>query len=69
MYSRVSRLVSGTNLATNPKVTRHMAAKIQNVLDALDECPPMWWADRLLWRGLRWFYGMRKRRINEVLRE
>ena len=28
-------------------------AKIQKVLDALDECPPLWWADKLLWRWLR----------------
>ena len=28
-------------------------AKIQKVLDALEECPPLWWADKLLWRGLQ----------------
>ncbi len=34
-------------------------------LDALEACPPLWWADRLLWRGLRWFYRMRLRRVAE----
>ena len=28
--------------------------KIQNVSDAQEECPPLWWADKPLWRGLRW---------------
>jgi hypothetical protein len=40
--------------------------RIQNLLDVLDECPPLWWADKLLWRGLRWFYRMRRRRIGEA---
>jgi hypothetical protein len=40
--------------------------KIQKVLDALEECPPLWWADKLLWRGLRWFYRMRRRRVREA---
>jgi hypothetical protein len=41
--------------------------KLQTALDALDECPPLWWLDRLLWRGLRWFYRMRQRRVGEAL--
>jgi hypothetical protein len=40
--------------------------KIQKVLDALEACHPLWWADKLLWRGLRWFYRMRQRRIREA---
>ena len=28
-------------------------AKIQKALDALEECPPLWWTDKLLWKGLR----------------
>lgn len=42
-------------------------AKIQSALDVLEECPALWWADRLLWRGLRLFCGMRRRRIEEAL--
>ena len=41
-------------------------AKIQKALDALAECPPLWWTDKLLWRMLRWFYKMRQRRIKEA---
>ncbi len=41
--------------------------KIQAALDALDECPPLWWADRLLWKGLRWFYWMRWQRLGEAM--
>jgi hypothetical protein len=40
--------------------------KIQKVLAAVEECPPLRWADKLLWRGLRWFYRMRQRRIWHV---
>ncbi len=43
--------------------------KIQDVLDALEACPPLWWADKLLWRGLRWFYGFRQQSVKEVLNE
>jgi hypothetical protein len=43
--------------------------KIQNVLDALEKCPPLWWADKLLWKGLRWFYTMRQRRVQEAFDE
>lgn len=38
-------------------------AKLQAALEA---CPPLWWADELLWRGLKWFYGMRQRRVREA---
>ncbi len=41
-------------------------AKLQATLDALDACPPLWWADKLLWRGLRWFYKMRQRRARDA---
>ena len=41
--------------------------QLQATLDALATCPPLWWADKLLWRGLRWFYRMRVRRIREAL--
>jgi formylglycine-generating enzyme required for sulfatase activity len=34
-------------------------AKIQQVLDALEACPPLGWVDRLLWHGLRHFYRTR----------
>jgi hypothetical protein len=27
--------------------------KLQATLDALEACPPLWWTDKLLWRGLR----------------
>ena len=43
--------------------------KLQATLDALEKCPPLWWLDELLWRGLRWFYQMRHRRIREALEE
>ncbi len=43
--------------------------RLRGALGALEACPPVWWADRLLWRGLRWFYRMRVRRIGESLRE
>ena len=45
------------------------STKIQKVLDALEECPPLWWTDKLLWRGLRWFYRMRQRRVKEAAAE
>jgi hypothetical protein len=38
--------------------------RLQTTLDALEACPPLWWADKLLWRGLRWFYRMRQRRVD-----
>ena len=41
--------------------------QLQATLDALATCPPLWWADKLLWRGLRWFYRMRQRRVREAL--
>jgi hypothetical protein len=28
--------------------------KLQATLDALEVCLPLWWADKLLWRGQRW---------------
>jgi hypothetical protein len=34
--------------------------RIQKVLDALEECPPLWWADKLLWKGLWWYYRMQQ---------
>lgn len=37
--------------------------------NALEECPPLWWADKLLWGGLRWFYEMRQCREEEALNE
>ena len=40
--------------------------KIEKALGALEECPPLWWTDKLLWRMLRWFYRMRLRRIKEA---
>jgi len=43
--------------------------KLQAVLDAMEACPPLWWADKLLWRGLRGFYRMRLRRVKEALGE
>jgi hypothetical protein len=42
--------------------------KIQNALDALEECPPLWWADKVLWRGLRWIFRMRQRSVRRVLK-
>ena len=44
-------------------------AKIQAALDALEGCPPLWWTDKLLWPGLRRFYGMRMRRVREAREE
>jgi hypothetical protein len=44
-------------------------AKIQQVLGALAECPPLAWADKLLWRGLRWFYRRRQRRVKAAWEE
>ena len=41
--------------------------KLKATLGALEACPPLWWADKLLWRGLRWFYRMRQRRVREAL--
>ena len=34
--------------------------KLQKTLDTLEACPPLWWADKLLWRGVRRFYRMRQ---------
>ena len=50
----------------NPHPLEAELEKIQTVFDALEECPPLWWADKMLWRGLRWFYRMRKRRVGEA---
>jgi len=41
--------------------------KLQAALGAMEQCPPLWWPERLLWRGLRWFYRMRRRRMREAL--
>ena len=41
--------------------------RIQKGLDALEECPPLWWTDKLLWRGLHWFYNMQQRRLGEFM--
>ena len=40
--------------------------RLQAALDALEACPPLWWTDKLLWRGLRWFYRMRHRKVKEA---
>jgi len=40
--------------------------KLQRTLEALEACPPLWWADELLWQGLRWFYRMRQWRVGEA---
>ena len=49
-----------------PRPLKAEIAKIQAVLDALEECPPLWWADRLVWWGVRWFYRMRQIRVKTV---
>lgn len=41
--------------------------KVRQVMGALEACPPPWWADKLLWQGLRLFCGMRRRGIGEAL--
>jgi hypothetical protein len=44
-------------------------AKIQQALDALEACPPLRWADKLLPQALAWFYQMREGRIRGALDE
>ncbi len=42
-------------------------ARVQAALEAMEACPPLWWPERLLWRGVRWFYRMRLRRLRDAL--
>jgi formylglycine-generating enzyme required for sulfatase activity len=37
-------------------------ANVQQVLDALEACPPSWWAESVFWWGLRRLYQARLRR-------
>jgi hypothetical protein len=50
----VDEWLKGQNEPPQPHPLEAELAKIQKVLDALEERPPLWWADKLLWRGLRW---------------
>jgi hypothetical protein len=63
----VEEWLKGQSGAPAPHPLEAEPDKIQKALDALKESPPPWWADRLLWRGLRGFYRMRSQRIKEVL--
>ena len=40
--------------------------KIRAALNGLEACPPLWWADKLLWKGLSWCYRMRKWRVTDA---
>ncbi len=47
---------------TPPHPLQEELASIQQALDALEACPPLWWAEGMFWRGLRWFLRRRLRR-------
>lgn len=41
-------MIEGERQPSAPYPLEAELGKIQKVLDALDECPPLWWADKLL---------------------
>jgi hypothetical protein len=62
----VEEWLRGKSEIPKPHPLETELAKTQKVLDAVQECPPLWWADKLPWKGLRWFFGMRQCRIRDA---
>ena len=47
---------------TDDEASNERRTSIQQALEALEACPPLWWAEGMFWRGLRWFLRRRLRR-------
>ena len=62
----VEHWLKGQRPEPKPHPLQAELERLGATLEALEASPPLWWADKLLWRGPRWIYRTRQRRVREA---